>query len=56
MSLTIRIKIASANFNFQVESAHRKLQGLLPSEAELTYLEKVKWLDMYGVDLHPVIV
>ena len=40
----------------EVEDAHRKMSGLLPAEAELMYLEKVKWLDMYGVDLHPVIV
>jgi len=30
------------------------LRGLQPSEAEMKFLERVKWLDMYGVDLNPV--
>lgn len=28
---------------------------MTPSNAELNYLDKVKWHDLYGVDLHPVL-
>ncbi|XP_063706775.1 band 4.1-like protein 4 [Culicoides brevitarsis] len=34
---------------------HQKLRGMSPSQCELSYLDKVKWHDMYGVDLHPVL-
>ncbi|XP_076443894.1 uncharacterized protein LOC143282194 isoform X2 [Babylonia areolata] len=40
---------------WRIAALHRRMGGLVPMMAEYRYLDKVKWLDMYGVDLHPVL-
>lgn len=40
----------------RIHELHVQLKGMSPSQAEFNYLDKVKWHDMYGVDLHPVLV
>jgi len=33
---------------------HRQLAGQVPATAELNFLERVKWLDLYGCEIHPI--
>ncbi|KAK9889926.1 hypothetical protein WA026_008735 [Henosepilachna vigintioctopunctata] len=45
----------SLELETRITELHKSLVGQLPSTAEYNYLDRVKWLEMYGVDLHPVL-
>ncbi|KAJ6220117.1 hypothetical protein RDWZM_005929 [Blomia tropicalis] len=45
----------SAEFENKVCDLHKQLIGQIPAAVELQFLERIKWLDLYGCELHSVI-
>jgi hypothetical protein len=41
---------------YRIKDLHKKLRGIDANKAKLNYLERTKYLDLYGVDLHSVLV
>ncbi|XP_046908897.2 uncharacterized protein LOC124490445 [Dermatophagoides farinae] len=48
------IENQSLDFENKVCDLHKKLIGQIPTAVEMQFLERVKWLDLYGCELHSV--